>query len=80
MAKRRLDDVEESLERSRKLADAQSDENREAMRRLQEEKDDLDRQVDQLRRNIRGKFQLLPNFQMGISTVLTIVAIGKSNC
>lgn len=54
LAKRRLEDVEESLERARKMADVQSDESHEALRRLQEEKDDVDRQMDLLRKNVRG--------------------------
>ncbi|XP_022667007.1 CAP-Gly domain-containing linker protein 1-like isoform X2 [Varroa destructor] len=52
-SKRRLDDVEESLERSRQLAGAQSTASQAALKRLQEEKDDVDRQVDQLRRSVR---------------------------
>lgn len=63
MAKRRLEDVEESLERARKMADTESIESRDALRRLQEEKDEVDRQVDLLRRNVRGKIRQVPFFE-----------------
>lgn len=55
MSKRRFEDLEESLERARKMADVQNAESHESLRRLQDEKDEVDRQVDILRRTVRGE-------------------------